>query len=105
MLKHILLSIFLFLTSAFSYADDNAFEFTEEDSFDLIAEGFAMKDIDSNMDRMDYQNFLDCEPTSVVNGSVNIISGIYIDVETDFLLPGAEPIALRRNYSSASAQI
>lgn len=47
------------------------------------------------------QTHLDVEPTSIVNRSVNVINGCYIDSEVDFVIPGAEPFILHRNYISA----
>lgn len=47
------------------------------------------------------QTHLDTEPTSIVNKSVNVISGLYMESERDFFIPGAEPFSLERNYVSA----
>lgn len=43
---------------------------------------------------------LDKEPSSIANGSVNVISGEYCDCQTDLVLAGPEPIRLQRCYSS-----
>lgn len=45
------------------------------------------------------QTHLDVEPTSIVN-QVNVITGCYMDSEVDFVIPGAEPFILQRNYVS-----
>lgn len=39
-------------------------------------------------------------PNTIVNGSVCVITGEYIDQETDFYLPGPEPLVFHRFYSS-----
>lgn len=46
------------------------------------------------------QAHLDIEPSSIVNGSVNVINGCYMNSEVDFVFPGAEPFILQRNYIS-----
>lgn len=46
------------------------------------------------------QPHLDIEPTSIVN-QVNVITGTYMCSEVDFVIPGAEPFVLQRNYVSA----
>lgn len=43
---------------------------------------------------------LDVEPSAVVSGAVNVITGRYQTSDCDFILSGAEPFALRRVYSS-----
>lgn len=46
------------------------------------------------------QVHLDIEPTAIVNRSVNAITGQYMDGEIDFVISGAEPFLLQRNYVS-----
>lgn len=58
----------------------------------------------------DYSS-LDLEPSSslagteglvstIVGGSVSVITGEYVDFETDLVVPGPEPLCLQRSYSS-----
>lgn len=48
------------------------------------------------------QVHLDVEPSSIVNKSVNVITGHYMDWDIDFEIPGAEAFILQRNYLSGS---
>ena len=41
-------------------------------------------------------------PSSIVNGSVCIISGEYVDLAVDFVIPGPEPLVIARHYGSYS---
>lgn len=43
---------------------------------------------------------LESEPSAIVAQAVNIITGDYSDHQLDLLVPGAEPIAIERFYSS-----
>lgn len=44
----------------------------------------------------------DSEPTGIVNGCVDAISGNYFEVQEDIVVAGAEPIVIQRIYSSAN---
>lgn len=54
-----------------------------------------------DLSKQDCQTHLDIEPTAVVNNTVNVISGLYQDMDTDFTIPGAEPFCMQRCYVSA----
>ncbi len=41
-------------------------------------------------------------PLSIVNNSVCVITGEFVDTQTDLVLPGPEPLLLERTYSSGS---
>ena len=45
---------------------------------------------------------LEGDPNTIVHGSVNVITGDYVDFQTDVVLPGSEPLALQRFYCSAN---
>jgi Domain of unknown function (DUF6531) len=40
-------------------------------------------------------------PSGIVHGCVSVISGDFIDSEVDIELPGPQPLALQRVYSSS----
>lgn len=44
-------------------------------------------------------------PSTIVNGTVNIISGDYCESEIDLIVPGAEPISIGRSHSSAAMEM
>ncbi len=46
---------------------------------------------------------LNAEPTSIVGGVVNVISGDFIDMAVDLTIPGPEPFKVMRSYSSSDA--
>ena len=41
-------------------------------------------------------------PSSLVNGTVSVISGEYVDSVVDIVIPGPEPLMIARHYSSLS---
>lgn len=43
-------------------------------------------------------------PTSIVDGCVNVISGDFVDFETDLALPSSELFTLSRSYKNIIAQ-
>lgn len=45
---------------------------------------------------------LEGDPKTIVYNSVNVITGDYINLETDISLPGVEPLTLQRFYCSAN---
>lgn len=47
---------------------------------------------------------LEAEPASLVNNSVNVISGDYCDSQQDLVLPGSHPLTLERAYVSSDWQ-
>ena len=47
------------------------------------------------------QSHLEYEPTAIVNNCVNVITGLYMDFEVDYAIPGAEPFSFQRCYISA----
>lgn len=85
--------------------DDDEDDDDAEDSFSAL-DGERVNlmsgngDSDKNQSDEPNQTHLDIEPCSIVNGSVNVINGCYLDSEVDFMIPGAEPIFLERNYVS-----
>jgi len=117
--KHCLFILFVFFSSILSHADEETIyilpeemEYTEE-SIDESIDDPSNEPIDESPEaiaksaedkavQLETQNFLDCEPTTIVNRSVNVISGVYIDQETDLILPGAEPIQFNRSYASTN---
>ncbi len=53
----------------------------------------------------DYSNSLSSlegDPNSIIYNCVNVITGDYIDMETDIELPGVESMNLRRFYCSSN---
>ncbi len=44
---------------------------------------------------------LEGDPNSLVYHSVNVITGDYVDMQTDVVLPGIEPLTLQRFYCSS----
>lgn len=46
------------------------------------------------------ESILTREPSTIVEGC-SVISGDYFDVQTDLIVPGAQPISIQRAYSSA----
>lgn len=40
------------------------------------------------------------EPSGIVNGSVSVITGSYLDHEVDLVVPGSEPLTFSRSYCS-----
>jgi hypothetical protein len=44
---------------------------------------------------------LDGEPSAIINNTVNIITGDYTEVCTDFIIPGPHPIIIQRSYCSS----
>ncbi len=57
------------------------------------ADSYKMPDSLSNMEGI---------PSSFAYGCVNVITGDYVDGETDIALPGIDPLTLQRFYSSSS---
>jgi len=47
---------------------------------------------------------LEGDPSTIVNGSVNVITGDYIDTDVDLILPGPEPLVLQRSYTSSDVK-
>jgi RHS repeat-associated protein len=43
----------------------------------------------------------ECEPSTIVDGFVCVITGDFIESQTDLVIQGAEPMALQRHYASA----
>ncbi len=41
------------------------------------------------------------EPSSIIHNAVNVISGDFVDFEKDIQMPGIEPLAIQRYYSSS----
>lgn len=52
---------------------------------------------------VDLNNFQLDEPTAIINGCVNAITGSYVEASTDLIAPCAEPIYIQRSYSSNNA--
>lgn len=48
---------------------------------------------------------LEGEPSSIVNHCVNALSGDYVDISTDLVIPGAQPIVIQRNFSSSNKSL
>lgn len=48
---------------------------------------------------------LEGEPNCLVYGCVNVISGEYVDFESDLNIPGLEPLVLQRHYSSSDNRL
>src|ERR1700733_15247533 len=44
---------------------------------------------------------LEAEPSSVIHGCVNAITGDYVEFNTDLVVPGIEPLIIQRNYQSS----
>ena len=40
-------------------------------------------------------------PSMLVHGCVNVLTGDYLDFDTDLILAGSEPFALERHYCSS----
>lgn len=51
-----------------------------------------------------YNIFADLQgtPSAIVNGTVNVITGDYIDSDVDLIIPGAEPLTAERSYISSN---
>src|ERR1700722_13867631 len=47
---------------------------------------------------------LSAPPSSIVGGVVNAITGNYFENECDLVIPGANPISLRRSFNSANEE-
>ena len=79
-----LLFFFLLSTSlsAIENADESRPTFTPDD------ESFPLADIDG-------------EPSSIVAGCVNVITGDFVDMRQDFVMSGSTPIKIERSYSSS----
>lgn len=45
---------------------------------------------------------LEGEPSAMVHDAVNVITGHYSEVQTDLVVPGAEPIRMERYYNSSN---
>lgn len=45
---------------------------------------------------------LDSEPSTMIAGCVNAISGDFCETQTDIVVPGAQPIVIQRTYVSSS---
>lgn len=43
---------------------------------------------------------INAEPSCIVNNCVNVITGAFVNAETDLVVAGATPIVIRREYSS-----
>lgn len=48
-------------------------------------------------------NILCGEPSTLVNGCIHILTGDYVDMQTDLAMPGADDLSLRRFYCSSQA--
>lgn len=90
--------LFAFLLAHPLYANDQL-EDNYEVQPELELEDTIEKGLEAN--ELPSQTHLDTEPTAIVNQSVNVISGLYMDSEADLVVPGAEPMALQRSYISA----
>lgn len=44
---------------------------------------------------------INAEPSSIVAGCVNVITGDYVEFDVDLIIPGPEPIRIQRSYSSS----
>lgn len=44
---------------------------------------------------------LEGEPTSIVDGCINVISGDFVDLQQDFVMPGSLPLTVDRSYCSS----
>ncbi len=42
-------------------------------------------------------------PSSIIYGHISVISGDFVDSETDLYVPGPEPLTVTRNYCSHSS--
>ncbi len=58
-------------------------------------------DGDNSSNDLECQSHLEFEPTAIVNNSVNVITGTYMDSEVDYSIPGAESFSFQRSYISA----
>lgn len=53
---------------------------------------------------LECQSHLEQEPTAIVNNCVNVITGMYMDSEVDYLIQGAEPFSFQRCYISTPGE-
>lgn len=80
----------------------SAFTLNADEIDDLLIEkggGFDSAEVD--VERPSSLTNLETEPSAIVNGSVNVISGDFTTAETDMALPCGEPLALQRCYQSS----
>jgi hypothetical protein len=82
------------LLSAFSLHAD------EVDDF-LIEKEANFDSAEVDVERPSSLTNLESEPSTLINGTVNVISGDFTNSDTDMILPCAEPLALQRCYQSS----
>ncbi|KAF3362707.1 Uncharacterized protein PHSC3_000694 [Chlamydiales bacterium STE3] len=46
---------------------------------------------------------IDGEPSSIVAGCVNVITGDFVDMQQDLVIPGSTPLTIDRSYSSSDS--
>lgn len=64
----------------------------------IAASGVCAGDVDEQPGISD----LDQEPSTIVAGHVNVISGDFVDSEVDIVIPGPHPFTFERYYSSSN---
>lgn len=64
------------------------------------------KDSPEQMGMEEYASVIDFEaaPSSIIGNAVNVITGHYVETETDYLSRSATPIHIQRSYSSGSKE-
>lgn len=45
---------------------------------------------------------ISAEPSSIIGGAVNVITGNYVETERDLVIPGSNPLIIQRNFNSGS---
>lgn len=55
-------------------------------------------DVELNIQLLD----LSTPPSSIVGGAVNVITGSYVDSETDLVIRGSNPLSLQRHFNSGN---
>lgn len=92
-LWHLLFILLLFRGGFLGYSNLAWSSPSEEDFFSTETMTFS----GSTTGITDFEN----EPSTLVGGCVNVISGDFIDVENDITLPGCQPLVIQRAYRSS----
>lgn len=98
-MKKLTICLFVCLSAAFLHAESN-------DAIDYIENPFKNQSKiatpTANQNEALEQNLatLGGEPSSIVNGCVNAITGAFIESEVDLWIPGPDPLAVQRVYTN-----